>query len=161
MFNLRFADSCRNIFHHRHLSASLVLNIIQHQRQIRTKRSASSRQREGNNRKLDVVTAVNALRKRHLLSRRAGSGIVLELSCADLLSVADAVVAALVSGKLDIALCGYSSGAVGEVQHAAEIEGLQVEGLDAAGGVVDSEHGRALHLGHDVGGGIAVGDESQ
>lgn len=80
----------------------------------------------------------------------------MELLGADLLGIADRVVAALVSGHLDIASLVEGSGALAKVEDAREVEVHEVEGLGRAVLVVGGDHWSTLELRHEVGERIAV-----
>ena len=80
----------------------------------------------------------------------------MELLRADLLGIADRVVAALISCNIDIASLVEGSGALAKVKDAREVEVLEVEGLGLAVLVVGGNHGSTRELRHEVGESIAV-----
>lgn len=136
--------------------ASVDFDIVNDQTVQRVDSSLSTRNRESENSKLNILTALDRTRVSKLLNSKSGAGVESELLGADLLGIADRVVAALVSGHLDIASLVEGSGALAKVEDAREVEVLEIEGLGLAVLVVGGDHGSTLELRHEVGESIAV-----
>lgn len=121
---------------------SRELHIINQQRLRNTRSLRSTRRRELNKNKLDVVTSADGSRESLLLGSEDGRWVVLELARADLLGVADGVVAAAVARDGDVAGGWHGEERAGGGD-AAEVEALEAEAGGLGVFVVGSDHGGA------------------
>lgn len=129
----------------------IYTNIIDNQPSQRVNRRLTSRDRECEDGELNLVATLDGTRIYELLDSNCRGRVELELLRADLLSIADRIVATLVAGDLDVACLVRGSSTLTEVDDARKVKVFEVEGFGRACLKVRGNHRGALRLGDKIG----------